>query len=162
MATLEQAIELAVKYHKGQVDKAGNPYILHPLRLMQKMEYESDQIVAVLHDIIEDTPVTLEMLKEMGFKSYVIEAIDCLTKQKDEEYDRYIDRICEDDTACKVKLADLEDNMDLSRLSEIKEEDKSRLQKYQKAHDKITKTINRTCSGCGNPPMYCDCHEGLL
>ena len=119
MATLEQAIELAVKYHKGQVDKAGNPYILHPLRLMQKMEFESDQIVAVLHDIIEDTPVTLEMLKEMRFKSYVIETIDCLTKQKDEEYDRYIDRICKEYTACIIKLLDLEDNMDLSRLPEI-------------------------------------------
>ena len=78
MATLEQAIELAVKYHKGQLDKAGKPYILHPLRLMQKMEFESDQIVAVLHDIIEDTPVTLEMLKAMGFKPYVIETIPSL------------------------------------------------------------------------------------
>ena len=66
--------------------------------------------------------------------------------------------VCEDAIASRVKLADLEDNMDLSRLAEIKEEDRARLEKYQSAHDKITNST-RTCSGCGNPPIYCDCHE---
>ena len=158
VATIEQAIELAVKHHKGQVDKAGQPYILHPLRLMQNMKNEIDQIVAVLHDIVEDTPVTLEELKERGFSLDIVNAVDCLTKRENESYNQFIDRVCEDAIASRVKLADLEDNMDLSRLAEIKEEDRARLEKYQSAHDKITNST-RTCSGCGNPPIYCDCHE---
>ncbi len=132
-ANLERAIELAVKHHKGQVDKAGQPYILHPLRLMLAMSTESERIVAVLHDIVEDTPITLDDLRKEGFSEKIVSAIECVTKHDGEDYDSFIERISHNPLATSVKLADLEDNMDLSRLSEVTEKDLLRVAKYQRA-----------------------------
>jgi (p)ppGpp synthase/HD superfamily hydrolase len=137
-ANIERAIELAVKHHKGQVDKAGQPYILHPLRLMLTMFTESERIVAVLHDIVEDTLITLDDLRKEGFAETIISAIECVTKINGEDYDSFIERISHNPLATAVKLADLEDNMDLSRLSEITEKDLLRVAKYQRAVKRLS------------------------
>lgn len=135
--SLQKAIELAVTHHKGQKDKAGKPYILHPLRVMMAMETEEEQIAAVLHDIVEDTTVTIKDLKDDGFSENILRALRLLTKKSDDDYFKYVKWIANNAIARKVKLADLEDNMDLSRLSEITDDDRKRLKKYQKAKERL-------------------------
>ncbi len=134
---LEKAIQIAAKAHEGQKDKAGQPYILHPLRVMLRTDSEIERICAVLHDVIEDTPITLDMLKDEGFSSDVLAALEALTKRQGESYDDFISRVLKNDTACHMKLADLADNMDLSRLQTPSEEDFQRIEKYQKAISRI-------------------------
>ncbi len=136
-ANLEIAIGLAVQYHKGQTDKAGQPYILHPLRLMLAMPTEVERIVAVLHDIVEDTPITFEDLRKLGFAEKIVAAIECVTKREGEDYDSFIERISHNPLATAVKLADLADNMDLSRLSEVTEKDRERVAKYKLAVERL-------------------------
>ena len=131
---------MAIKHHKEQVDKAGQPYILHPLRLMMSLDQDVEKIVAVMHDIVEDTEITLEDLRNEGFSKDVIDAIECVTKKEGEDYDSFIDRISQYSLATKVKLADLEDNMDLSRLSEVTDKDLERLEKYKKAKERLLKS----------------------
>lgn len=138
MTTLKRAIEIARQAHAGQVDKAGEDYIEHPLRIMWKAKTEDEQIIGVLHDVVEDSDWTFEMLEEEGFSSEVIEALRCMTKlSDDEDYDHFIDRVLTNTLAMRVKLLDLEDNMDLTRLSECTEDDIRRKQKYQLAYDRI-------------------------
>ncbi len=134
---LEKAILIAVKAHQGQVDKGGNPYILHPLRVMFSMKNENEKICAVLHDVVEDTNVTLDHLKNEGFSEEVLLALDALTKRKNESYDKFIDRIINNHVACHVKLADLNDNMNLTRIQNPSHKDFERIEKYRKAVDKI-------------------------
>ena len=134
---LNKAIEIAAKAHDGQVDKGGNPYILHPLRVMMNCESEAAKICAVLHDVIEDTDITLEGLKSQGFNDETIAALDCLTKRERESYDDFIRRILPNELACCVKLADLVDNMDLTRIPNPGVEDEERIQKYKQAVDRI-------------------------
>lgn len=134
---LEKAILIAVKAHQGQVDKGGNPYILHPLRVMFSMKNENEKICAVLHDVIEDTNVTLDHLKNEGFSEEVLIALKALTKHKNESYDKFIDRIINNPLACYVKLADLNDNMNLTRIQNPSHKDFERIEKYRKAVDKI-------------------------
>src|SRR5215471_17617407 len=93
MATLEKAIAIAARAHQGQKDKAGHPYILHPLRLMLRMESEAAMIAAVLHDVVEDTDVTIDHLREAGFSEEVLHAVECLTHQDGESYDAFIARV---------------------------------------------------------------------
>lgn len=135
MATLlEKAIALAVAGHSGQVDKAGQPYILHPLRLMMRMRGESAQIVAVLHDLVEDTDTTLDDLRQEGFPEEIIVALDHLTHLPDANYELYIKRVKQNRLASLVKLRDLEDNMDIRRLDhKPRERDWLRLKKYRLA-----------------------------
>lgn len=138
MSTLERAIEIAHEAHAGQYDKAGKNYILHPLRLMERGHTEEEKIVGVLHDVVEDSEWTFEMLEAEGFTPEVIEALRCVTKlSEDENYDHFIDRVLTNPLAMRVKLLDLEDNMDMSRLNECTEGDIQRLQKYQKAYARI-------------------------
>lgn len=134
---LNKAIQIATRAHNGQVDQAGQPYILHPLRVMLNRETELEQICAVLHDVIEDSDITLEYLRQEGFSQAVITAVDCLTKRAGESYDDYIGRILTNETACRVKLADLLDNMNLTRIANPSEEDKAKLRKYELAADRI-------------------------
>ena len=134
---LEKAIEIAIKAHQGQLDKAGAPYILHPLRVMLSGETETEQICGVLHDVVEDSNVSLEDLKMEGFSDEVLQALDLLTKREGESYDGFIDRIVINGTAMRVKMADLKDNMDVSRLREVTEADLERVLKYRKAYDQI-------------------------
>ena len=133
VATFEQAIQLAVQAHHGQRDKAGEPYILHPLRVMQRMETDWERIVAILHDVVEDTPVTLADLRRAGFPQTVLTAVDCLTMREGENYDAFIQRAKANPIARRVKMADLEDNLDLNRLPRVTAADQKRLEKYQRA-----------------------------
>lgn len=116
MNPLETAISIAVQSHQGQLDKSGQPYILHPLRVMFRCEGDLARTVAVLHDVVEDTPTTLEDLRNAGFSEEVLAALDCVTKRQGESYEAFVERAAANPIARKVKLADLEDNMDLRRL----------------------------------------------
>ena len=136
---LDRAIELAKHHHKGQTDKAGKPYIEHPLRVMNQMTTEEEKIVAVLHDIVEDTDISLNDLRNEGFSEEVVSAVKCLTKQDGENYDSYIERISFNPLAVKIKLSDLEDNRDLIRLPEVTNKDLERLEKYDNALKKLTR-----------------------
>lgn len=140
MANLEDAIAVALTAHRGQRDKGGRPYILHPLTLMVQMKSELEQIVAVLHDVVEDAPAfPLEKLRTMGFSEDVLLALNCLTKREGESYEDFIDRVKENDVARRVKMADLEHNMDPSRLIEITATDRVRLEKYRRAREQLEK-----------------------
>ena len=133
MSTLERAIAIAAEAHRGQKDKAGEPYLLHPLRLMLQMQSETDKIVAVLHDVVEDSHWTLDDLRSEGFSAEVLEAVGTLTKRNGASYEEYVHRIKTNPIARRVKLADLRDNMDISRISDVTEHDLKRLRKYHKA-----------------------------
>lgn len=133
MSLLETAIGIALEAHQGQQSKNSTPYILHPLHLMLQMETEEEMITAVLHDVIEDTSVTLADLEEVGFAEVVLAALALLTHAKSMPYDEYILAIKKNPLARKVKLADLQHNMDIRRLPEVGEKDLARLQKYGRA-----------------------------
>ena len=133
ISMLEKAIQLATHAHSNQIDKAGSPYILHPLRLMMKMESENEKIVAVLHDIVEDTPVTLEQLAREGFDTEILNAVDRVTNRPEESYDDFIIRAASNPIGYKVKMADLNDNLDISRIPNPTQKDFQRLSKYRKA-----------------------------
>ena len=133
MATLERAIEIAAKAHAGQVDKAGQPYVLHPLRMMLAVATPEARMAAVLHDVVEDTAVTLDDLRAEGFPASVLEAVEALTKREGEDYEAFIRRVSPNPIAREVKLADLRDNSDLSRIAEPTERDRERIRKYQRA-----------------------------
>ncbi|QYR22489.1 HD domain-containing protein [Paenibacillus sp. sptzw28] len=135
MSTLTKAIVLAAKHHEGQKDKGGNPYIFHPIRLMLKGITEDEQIVAILHDTIEDTDLTLDDLRSEGFSGEIVEAVDSLSRRKNETYEEFIYRIKKDPLARRVKVYDLQDNMNLSRIKKPSVKDKERLKKYSKALD---------------------------
>ncbi|MBD1911467.1 MULTISPECIES: HD domain-containing protein [unclassified Leptolyngbya] len=132
MQKLEQAIQLATRLHAGQVDKAGEDYIQHPLRVMNAVEGETTKIVAVLHDTLEDTPITFEEL-EGQFGSDVASAVQALTRLEGEDYFDFIERVKQNAIATTVKIADLKDNMNLSRMATITEKDLARHEKYKKA-----------------------------
>jgi hypothetical protein len=145
MATLERAIEIAVLAHKGASDKAGAPYILHPLRLMFAVEDPEGKIVAVLHDVVEDSKPPhrwgLEELKEEGFSQSVLAALECVTARPDEPYDEFIGRILPNPLARRVKIADVMDNMNITRLgAEITDKDVARLRKYRLALARLTES----------------------
>ena len=128
MATLERAIEIAARAHAGQVDKAGQPYILHPLRLMLAVRTPHERMAAVLHDIVEDTPTTFDDLVAEGFPPEVVAAVRALTKTDGEKRIDAAHRAAADPVARAVKLADVADNMDLSRIAAPTEKDHARLE----------------------------------
>jgi len=139
MSTLERAIQIATEAHKGQLDKAGRDYIGHPLRVMEMGKTEDEKIVGVLHDVIEDTGWTFEMLEAEGFSREVIEALKCVTKlSENENYDDFIERVRKNPLAVAVKINDLTDNMDIRRLPYLSDKDVKRLKKYLKAYKKLT------------------------
>lgn len=114
--TLERAISLAAQAHEGQLDKTGQPYILHPLRVMLKVSSLCEQMTAILHDVLEDTTLTADVLKAEGCPEEVLEALDALTRRKGEKYlDEYILRIQKNPIAKSVKLSDLADNLNPAR-----------------------------------------------
>lgn len=131
MSTLEKAIALAATAHAGQVDKAGQPYILHPLRVMMRVTTEEQRIAAVLDDVVEDTPVTLEALKAQGFSDSVVEAVRALTKLPGESRLAAAERAAANPIALPVKLADNAENMDLSRIANPSEKDFARIKEYE-------------------------------
>ena len=142
MSTLQRAIEIATQAHKGQTDKAGKEYINHPLKVMAMGTTEAEKIVGVLHDVLEDTPITIEFLKKEGFSQEILDALPCITKISDnEDYDHFITRVLTNPLATKVKINDLIDNMDLTRLDKVTEKDLKRLQKYQRAYNRLVNQI---------------------
>ena len=114
---LRMALAVAVDAHFEQVDKSGYPYICHPVAVMRFMKTDFEKICALLHDVVEDTPMTLAEIKK-GFGSEIAHVVDCLTKRETELYESYIGRVCQNKTACIVKLADIEDNLDPRRRLE--------------------------------------------
>lgn len=129
----ERAMKLAYEKHEGAQDKAGLPYIFHPLHVAEQMDDEDSTVVALLHDILEDTDVTLADLRAMGFSENVLEALDCLTHRKGESYYDYLDRVAENDLATKVKIADIEHNADLTRVRNNPELQEKFRKKYGEA-----------------------------
>ena len=139
---LEKAVEVALKAHAGQKDKAGAPHILHPLRVMTSLETETEQICGVLHDVVEDTLMTLDQLRKEGFSQEVLDVLEKLTKQEEENYDDYISRVMTHPLAARVKLADLMDNMDVRRINLLGVEERERLlRKYQHAESRIRSVL---------------------
>ena len=142
MSTLQRAIEIAKKAHAGQVDKAGKEYIFHPLRVMEMGKTETEKIVGILHDVIEDTSITIEDLTNEGFSQEILDALLCITKlSNDENYDHFISRVLTNPLATKVKINDLKDNMDITRLNKVTDKDLKRLQKYQWAYNRLVDEI---------------------
>lgn len=131
MSTLERAIEIAAAAHAGQVDKAGQPYILHPLRVMLRVGGEHERMAAVLHDVVEDTAVTLGQLAAEGFAAPVLAAVEALTKRAGESRLDAAARAAADPVARVVKLADNAENMDLGRIAQPTEHDHARLREYE-------------------------------
>ena len=131
MATLERAIEIAAIFHSGQVDKAGQPYVLHPLRLMFAVHTPQERMAAVLHDVVEDTDMTLADLAREGFSQEVVAAVQALTKLTGESRIDAAHRAAADPIARAVKLADVADNMDLLRITDPSERDFARLKEYE-------------------------------
>ena len=138
MSRLARAIEIATEAHKGQVDKAGNEYIGHPLRVMEMGKTEEEKIVGVLHDVVEDTDWSFERLEAEGFAPEIIAALKCVTKiSENENYDSFIERVRKNPLATAVKINDLTDNMDIRRLPYLSDKDVKRLKKYLKAYKKL-------------------------
>lgn len=132
MADLDKAILVAVQAHQGQKDRYGQPFILHPLRVMMRVKSEDEKIVAILHDVVEDSAMTLEDLKKEGFSAEIVRAVDCLTKREGEPYEAHVERAGQNRLALPVKAADLEDNMDPQRMGVLSDEDKKRIARYHK------------------------------
>ena len=131
--TLERAIAIAAAAHEGQVDKGGAPYILHPLKVMLRVNTLEERIVAVLHDVVEDCGISFDDLRNEGFSETVLMAIASVTKVPDESYEAFVERVAQNPIGRVVKLADLEENSDLSRIAEPSWEDLERVEKYRRA-----------------------------
>ena len=131
----EKAYKIAKKAHLGQVDKAGEDYIKHPEKVASFVKTDEEKAVAYLHDVIEDTELTLENLYEYDFSKEVIEAVDIITKKRGEDYQSYLNSVKKNKLARAVKLADLRHNSNLTRLTKVTEKDIERKEKYQKAID---------------------------
>jgi hypothetical protein len=138
VSTLERAIAIAAEAHAGQVDKAGAPYVLHPLRMMLSMTSIDERIVAVLHDVCEDcSGWTFDRLRRKGFSDHIIEALQSVTKRDGEDYEDFVRRAATNQIGRRVKLADMQDNSDLSRIAAPTERDFQRIEKYRRAIDLI-------------------------
>ena len=135
---IELALVLAKKAHRGQFDKAGVDYIEHPIYVASQVDTEEEKAVALLHDVIEDSPFTAEELLQAGLPETVVTAVQVLTKKKGQDYQTYLKTVKSNPLARAVKLADLKHNSDLSRLEIITDKDLERLEKYKKAIDYLS------------------------
>jgi (p)ppGpp synthase/HD superfamily hydrolase len=135
---LEKAISIAVDSHSGQVNNKAQPYVLHPLRMMFKAVTIEEKIIAVLHDVIEKTTIDLEYLRSVGFSDRIVLGIDALSRRPQENYDKYIDRVAENKLATKVKIIDLDDNINSLDLDRSQESKSNKFLKYQKARNTLT------------------------
>jgi (p)ppGpp synthase/HD superfamily hydrolase len=152
VSTIEKAIEIAAKAHAGVKDKQGKPYLLHPIRVMMGVDGEAAQIVAVLHDVAEDTSVSMDDLRDEGFSPEVIEALGLVTHQKGQPYSEYVIACKQNEIARQVKLSDLRDNANLNRLLLRPgkfDGDSVRMQRYVLSYrflgDEITENEYREC-----------------
>ena len=143
---LEKALRIAVNAHAGQVDKSGKPYIFHPVRVCCRCFTDEEKIVALLHDTIEDTDITAEDLLSEGFPRHIVDAILSISRKEGESYEDFVRRSSLNPLGRSVKLHDLEDNMDISRLEQVTEKDLERLNRYIKAYTYL-ETMQK------NPPL---------
>ena len=139
---LERALEIALREHRRRKDKAGAPYILHPIRLMMRLSGDTERIVALLHDVVEDSGLTFNYLRDRGFPERVLGPLRLVTKLPeehgcDEGYAAFITRLQADPVARRVKMADLQDNMDLTRFKQPTDEDRQRAAKYERAYRQL-------------------------
>lgn len=128
----ELALQIAKEAHAGQVDKAGKDYILHPITVASYMDTDTEKAIAYLHDVLEDTSVTVDELRN-HFSNEIVDTVITLTHRKDESYFEYIQRISKSKLAKKVKVADLLHNLDITRIKEPSKQDYERLEKYKKS-----------------------------
>lgn len=135
----DHALQIAIRAHEGQKDKSEREYVMHPIRVAERCKDPRAKIVALLHDTIEDTDVTADYLRSEGFPKEIINAVLSVTKQEGENYEDFVCRVAKNAIGREVKIADLEDNMDIRRLIEIKDEDVARLRKYLCAWQYLTK-----------------------
>lgn len=136
--TLEDTLFFAAEKHRGQMDKAGQPYIFHPIRVMENLgpnATQSEQMAALLHDVVEDCGVTLDDLRTLGYPDEVVDAVELLTKNEEGErdYQKAIERVAPNAIARRVKIADLTDNLRLERIPHPTPKDEARLKKYRAA-----------------------------
>lgn len=139
---LTRAIHIAAEAHKDQKDKVGKPYITHVMRVMERCKTEEEKTVAILHDVVEDTSTTLDDLRKGGFNEKILAAVEAITQNKNESKTAYINRVKKNPLAIRVKLNDLEDNMDVRRLPKITDKDVKRLKKYLRIYNQLLKEIS--------------------
>lgn len=128
---IETALRIATAAHDGQLDRGGEPYILHPLHVAMQLGSQDEKVVAILHDVLEDTEVTEDDLVREGIKPRQLAALHALTKREGQTYDQYLRAVADNQLARVVKMADLEHNMDLTRLKYVSKADRQRHEKYQ-------------------------------
>ena len=133
MKLIETSLQIALQAYAGKTDKAGREYILHPLRVMAKMKTDLEMSAALLHDVIEDSDITAEQLLAEGIPAEVVEAVRYLSKNEQEDYMDFAARVKQNPLAAKVKIADIEDNIDILRLAALDEHDLARVRKYHSA-----------------------------
>lgn len=138
---LGRAIAIAAAAHEQQYSRSGHPYILHPLRMMMQGNTVEEQIVAVLHDVVEHSDWTIEQLEQNGFPSNIVTAVEHLTRRSGEPYEQFIERILTDPLATRVKRYDLEDNMSITRLESLSESDWERMQRYHAAYQRVLQAL---------------------
>ena len=137
MNLIEKSLDIALRVHTGQKDRSGKTYILHPLRLMNRMESDEEMAVALLHDVLEDSEMTEQDLLNEGIPTNVVDAVKCLTRGSGEDYDDFISRVSGNDLALKIKIVDIEDNINILRLKTLSEKDLKRIVKYHRAWNKL-------------------------
>lgn len=137
MSLIEKALAIALQAYEGKTDKAGQPYILHPLRLMAKMRDETSMAIALLHDVIEDSPTTADDLRVYGIPEEVVWPVECLTRGEGESYEDFIERVRPHPLARLVKQVDIEDNLNVLRLAALTEADLRRVEKYHRAWQRL-------------------------
>lgn len=144
MSTLGKAVAIAAKAHMDKTDNGGQAYIMHPIRLVMRLRTRDEELmsIAILHDVIEDSEWTLEMLEHEGFSKRVVNALAMLTHEPEDSYEEYIRKISTNMDAILVKLEDLRDNSDITRLKGLRYKDIERVRKYHKAHVFLTKCLN--------------------
>lgn len=133
MPNIEQAIAIAASAHAGYLGNDGRPYIFHPLRVMLRFQEERDQIVAVLHDVVEKTRWTVENLRSEGFSEDILEALDSVTRRQEEEYMAFVKRSCANAIGRRVKIADLKDNIETAKTHPSEKVLRDKLAKYEEA-----------------------------
>ena len=136
---LDRALRLAVEVHSGQKDRSGRPYILHVLKVVMGCRPDDDAMtVAALHDVVEDSPMTLDDLRGLGFAEEIVGAVDAISRRDGETYEDYIERVVPNSLARRVKRVDLEHNMDVRRLPHVTQADTARLERYRQAWGRIS------------------------
>jgi (p)ppGpp synthase/HD superfamily hydrolase len=141
MHLIETALQIALTTHAGQQDKAGRPYILHPLQVMAAMQTDEERAVALLHDVIEDGDWDRAGLIETGIPTPVAEAVETLSRRDGEDYPAFIERVCANPLAARVKRADIEDNLQVLRLPALSKADLARVAKYHRAWQQLTAAL---------------------